>query len=320
MYGSWGASRDGEKRSILTMAGNNERTKRSNGDDSGAPGAPGAASTPRGRGSKGGGSGGDGSGSGSASGSGASSGGRASVVGASERAPRAGAPSASAGTGTGARDSIGGGPTGGTGASGPPAGVRPQTGPAPDVIAQNPIRVEAPPPRPGAVPIESLGSGRDRSKKAGTVGAQPAAMQQPIRRAIETICAGVFAMPALMGYGPHWYLSPQERKQLGEDGEAALGSMPQKQVKQFTDFINRYAPGANFAISVGVMGWVRLTESQRLYAAYEAKQRAANPGAGDTASGQSAGNNRGATAANSGNGRPAPSAGSRVAELFGGSE
>jgi hypothetical protein len=106
--------------------------------------------------------------------------------------------------------------------------------------------------------MSSLGIPKEGKKKA----APP--KESSVAEAIGLLAYGVYALPALAGYGEHWYLSQREQADIGVQGEAAIASLPDSQAAKVATLIKKYAPIAGLSSTLIVCTYRRVAETRRI--------------------------------------------------------
>ena len=76
-----------------------------------------------------------------------------------------------------------------------------------------------------------------------------------------------YAVPALAGYGDHWYLTEDEAKALSEQAEASIGALPASKLAAISRIVATWAPVAGFVVTTIIVTKVRVDETRRLNAA-----------------------------------------------------
>jgi hypothetical protein len=99
----------------------------------------------------------------------------------------------------------------------------------------------------------ALGATKPKKKKPKPTEIREASISE----AIGLLFYGVYALPALAGYGKHWYLSEEEQALIGEQGEAAIASLPDSQAAKVAALIKKYAPAVNLISTLGITAWER---------------------------------------------------------------
>lgn len=104
--------------------------------------------------------------------------------------------------------------------------------------------------------------------------------ESSVAEAIGLLAYGVYALPALAGYGEHWYLSEKEQQQIGSQGEAAIASLPESQAAKVATLIKKYAPIAGLSSTLIVCSYRRVQETRRLMEAARVQSEAEGGGGG----------------------------------------
>ena len=110
------------------------------------------------------------------------------------------------------------------------------------------------------MPFESLhqgkrGPGRPPKPKAAT-----------LQTGLELLARGLFAIPGVLGQGDHWYLDEKESAQIADQANAALTSLPVKQVEKLTKIVNVWAPWIGLTVTLAVCLIARIQYTRTLYA------------------------------------------------------
>lgn len=149
------------------------------------------------------------------------------------------------------------------------------SGEAEKLAGQSSVRVEPPTiqyPDPVPEPI-SLDQLRGRKQEAKAEKQQQVQQPKPqpvkvpsLRTGIELLAKAVYSVPALAQQGDWWYLSNEEAKTIGEQGEAALSTLESKRLQAATKFFNSVAPWVALVITVISVTYIRVQMTGAAYA------------------------------------------------------
>lgn len=130
--------------------------------------------------------------------------------------------------------------------------------------------------------------------------------------------AGLYALPALMGFGEHWYLSTSEEKEIGRQGAAFLRSFPELKAKRAVELISRWGPGIGFAAGVAVLAGTRIAQTleERRGHSHAGPEVVGGIGRRGRAAGRAAPGDRGADAPAARTAESAGPVGPSITELF----
>lgn len=110
------------------------------------------------------------------------------------------------------------------------------------------------------MPFDSLHQG-----KRGP-GRPPKPKPATLQTGLELLARGIFALPAVLGQGDHWYLDERESAQIADQANAALSSMPVKRIEALTKIVNVWAPWIGLAVTLAVCFIARIQVTRQLYA------------------------------------------------------
>ena len=128
------------------------------------------------------------------------------------------------------------------------------------------------------MPLEELEARRQEPKKGP--GRPPKPKAPTLETGLELLARGLFALPAILGQGEHWYLTEGESRQIGIQANAAVTSLPSRKVEALTKVVNQWAPWLGLATTLAVCLIARVQHTRMLYVQTAARgPRAPGPAA-----------------------------------------
>lgn len=115
---------------------------------------------------------------------------------------------------------------------------------------------------PREIPFEQLHT--KNAKESRGPGRPPKPKPASLTTGLELCARGLFALPALLGQGDHWYLTEPESKAIAEQANAALTSLPVKRLEQLTKLSSIWAPWIGLTVTLGVCAISRIQYTQTL--------------------------------------------------------